>query len=616
VHSAARGLIASLPAPLRFVLLLLPRLLIRRCGATRVAAYAVILTENGNHRMAKWCWDRAIRLANDESTCNRILRLCVGIGQHDITAKLAKQYYDENGVMLAEAVRLTGMLVLSNGFGAALEIYDRLLERSGDDLIACWPAPAWPQPPGGRALRSSLAEIQHSAEAAAETSLYLNLARLCFSFEAFDMSAGLFERVAARTELDLEDRIAHAYSLLRNGGEEQLPRISHIVAALSAGVPAHPDWQVLLATVQFACGKAEAASSIVEQAMRARFAGNSEVEHVVSNCRQIVACIARCPGHLTFTALPAKRSYTEKTGLRKIFICGNGWSGSGALYDALTEYEGFAEAPDTPLDHYVNQCTGNEMMLVQGEGGLGHTWRKAREGLMLSRLDLWELFRCHVLGGGAVGFTEHKGAKTALDFLMRMGSRYTEIFRQFFESVAALPMSASLEQLRRVFTTTTEAFSSAIADRPGDKWIVFNNAVFGSNVDMLDIFSNFRAAVVVRDPLDQFVDRRKQDLKHWMTANRFVPVYRASRLAFLSRWKELQPNHASEIREVEFERFVLDQEYRQSVLDWLLEGLTVRRSRHRFDPERSAQNIGIHASLATRRECSVMGSALVQWRRS
>ena len=613
-HSAGSH-VSRIPMAVRFPLLLLPRLVIGRCSATRVAAYAAALAECGHRGLAHWCWNQAIRLANDEWTCDRILRLCIDTGELDTTAKLAKQYYDESGMMPAEAVRLTGMLVLNNGFGAALEIYDRLLQRSGEDLVASWPAPSWPHPPNVFDLRANLERARSSDKGTARTSLYCEVARLCFSFEAFETSANLFKRVEAVKDLDGVDRIAFAYSLLRSG-DEQLPQLRHLVGGSSACESADPDWLVLLASVQFAFGATDSAAAMVDRALRIRFKACHDLEQITSDCRHIIACISGCSDRLKFTELPAAATYRDGVGLRKIFICGNGWSGSGALYDALSEYEGFAEAPDTPVDRYVNQCTGNEMMLVQGSAGLGQTWRKAKKDLVLTKFDLWELFRCHVLGGGAIGFTEHKGAKTAADFLSRMGSRYTGMFRHLFESVAALPAGATMNELRIALTSMTEAFSSAIAGDSGETRILFNNAVFGSNIDMLEIFSNFRAAVVVRDPLDQFVDRRNQDLKQWMTVNRFVHVYRDSRLAFSARRKELQPDHASEIREVEFERFVLDQKYRQDVLDWLLEGGTARHTRQRFDPECSARNIGIHAALATRREYSVMNSALKHWRRS
>src|SRR5690606_25977802 len=125
-----------------------------------------------------------------------------------------------------------------------------------------------------------------------------------------------------------------------------------------------------------------------------------------------------------------------------------------------------------------------------------------------------------------------------------------------------------------------------------------------------------RAAVVVRDPLDQYADRKAQDLRHWMPPSRFVPLYRAARGAGRAAREQLQQELSGEVREVEFERFVLDAPYRKDVLAWLLEGQNVSRARHRFEPVQSAMNIGIHAKLLTPAERAVLDKGLRQWRRS
>jgi hypothetical protein len=140
--------------------------------------------------------------------------------------------------------------------------------------------------------------------------------------------------------------------------------------------------------------------------------------------------------------------------------------------------------------------------------------------------------------------------------------------------------------------------------------------MFGPNIDMLEIFNNFRAVVVARDPLDQYADRRAQDLKHWMTPGRFVSFYRQSREAFQARKSELPAELAQEVREVEFEQFVLNEGYCQGVIEWLLNGRRCRRVRRRFEPDRSAQNVGIHARLLTSDERKAIAKGLKRWRRS
>jgi hypothetical protein len=622
------ALTAALPIQARFFFLLVPRLVAGRCTPRRLAGYAIDLTASGSRRLGMWCWDRAVRgSARDEPMCDAVLDLCIRAGQHEAAEELANRFYDTSGLSPAAAVRLTGNLILIGGNGSALKVYDRLLEHCGDDVAGLSPAPSWDSSLVGRELRALLASraagmIHDSPEA---VDLELGFARLCFSFSAFDTSARLFERVGEHRALGAKDRIAQAYALLRSDRVDDIPRDIEALAGPRATGSLAPGWQLLLASVSFTLGATATAAAAIEEALRVRFDDHADLEQMVADCRQIMTWISQCPEAIAFSAGSVTEvAPCDEPGLRKIFVCGSGWSGSGALYDALAEYDGLAEAPNTPIDRYMNVGTDNEMMFVQGPAGLGRLWRMAREERKLSRLDLWDMFRLHVLGGGALGYSEHKSAKVASNLLEHYGARYTALFRQASESFASLAGNASLGELRNILTGMTEALSAtfaeslttSIASRGDRECVVFNNAIFGPNIDMLEIFRNARAAVVVRDPLDQFADRRAKDLKHWMTPSRFVPLYRAAREAFTARRELLPPELAQEVREVEFERFVLDAPYRESVIEWLLEGQNVRRACHRFDPERSARNIAIHAKLLVPGEREVLEKALKQWRRS
>lgn len=612
------ALTAALPARARFFLLLLPRMLAGRCTVRRFAGYAVTLKDAGSERLAAWCWRRVVRKGTgDEATCNALLDLCLQAGQHRVAEELAATFFDRSGLMPAVAVRLIGNLAAGNAFDSASRFYERLLRHCGPDLPARCPAPTWANPVRADELQALLAQRPEDGTASA-MHRDLQLARLCFTFGAFDACATLYERVSAPNDLEAEDRIARAYALLRlNAGDRERGDAERALVSCEAQA-ANPDWQILRATVLFDAGAVPAAASAVETAMRTRFANHPEVDRIVADCRAMVHSISACPAVLAFRAdRQTERAPEPAAGIRKIFICGNGWSGSGALYDALSEYGGLAEAPNTPIDRYINRGTDNEMMFVQGPAGLGRLWREAKREGKLSRLDLWELLRCHVLCGGAVGFSEHKSAKTAASLLTHFGSRYTAAFRKACDAFAGLRDGATLAELRNVLTETTESLTAVITGRREGECALFNNAVFGANVDMLEIFRNFRAAVVVRDPLDQYADRRAQDLKHWMTAGRFVPLYRQSRLAFHARKMELHPEQAGEIREIEFERFVRDEEYRESTIEWLLEGQKACRGPvRRFWPERSARNIGIHAKLLAPGEREVLEKELKRWRRS
>ena len=611
---------AALKLRARFLLLLVPRLLAGRCTATWLVSYALALADSGSRRLCRWCWDRALRSsAHDEQTCDALFDLCAETEHYEEAEELANRYFDASGLLPATALRLTGKLVLNGRFDSASRIYGRLVQQCGDDLARHSPAPPWRRPVCGGDFRSMLAERAAVATSDRSTSVALDLAlaKLCFSFAAYDTSAKLFERANEHVALDVEERLAHAYAVLRMGGAARISRLVEEPPSVAEALTMDADWQILLATVLFAGGASEAAASTVETALRSRLAQHRDLERVVVDCRRMVACITNRRDGLTFSAGDTwQPAAAHNPGIRKLFVCGQGWTGSSALYDALMEYDNLSETPEIRADRYLDPCTESEMMFVQGAAGLGRVWRTAKQDLKLSQRDLWELFRCNVLGGGAIGHTEHKTARASSTLLERFGDRYTAVFRRAYESLAALPEDAPIGELRSILVDTTESLTTTLADCGEGDCVVFNNAVFGRNIDMLEVFSNFRAAVVIRQPLDQYADRRAKDLKHWMTPSRFVPFHCQSRQAFNSRRAQLPLEHAREVQEVEFERFVLNEPYRQSIISWLLEGRSTRRVRRRFQPERSAKNIGIHADLLTREECEVIEKELKRWQTS
>ena len=442
------------------------------------------------------------------------------------------------------------------------------------------------------------------------------------------MAANLFGLDETAISVDIEDQIAHAYALLRSGKADESKSVSERYGLYQKEIDVDHDWRILNATLIFAFDSIDRAKSEVAVCVRDRFESHSDLENIVHRCDQIIASIADFPECLSIECdRNTERQHSDReespvpgNSRQKFFVCGNGWSGSGALCDALANIESVAFAPDIPIDQFINKDTNNELMFVQGERGLGRLWRQAREGEGIGRMDLWELFRCHIVGLGPIGFAEHKSANAAASLLARHGSLYAGQFQTAFDGLADLSDKASLADLRELMVTVTDSLTELIFDAGDDQCAVFNNAMFGANLDMVEIFSSFKLVVVVRDPLDQYADRREQDLKHWMSARRFVSFYKSGRAAFHTSRKKLPPNLSTRVREVQFEKFVQDSGYREGVLDWLFEELGRNRIADnpaisaRFDPEISSGNVGIHKTLLTNDEAELLDSELREWR--
>ena len=612
----------------RFLLFVYPRVLAGQFSATRMAGYAIEFTKDGSQRIASRCLKLAVEKSIDNPHAfDTGLNMFLDASESSLASEYASAVFGQNGIMPGVAAQLTGEFLYNGACTECLQNLDRLIELSNGNLENTVPAPAYSHKTDVLAIREQLFRHCGEEKPGAQEASDLNraVARLCFRYSAFDTAAKLFGNGDAEELVDIEDQIAYACSLLRSGRPVESKAVSERFDLGLKVIDADVEWQMLNATTMFAIGSTSKAKAAIRACLRSRLSTLPDLEDIVRYCDQIVDSLASFPNRLIFEP---NRNADHQPGIEgtgpqtsksvnarpKLFICGNGWSGSGAVYDALTDFDSVAVAPDIPIDQFMNKDTNNELMFVQGESGLGRLWRKARDDRSIGRMDLWELFRCHVIGFGAIGFSEHKSANAAASLLERHGGRIVREFRNAFREFTRLPEKACLSQLHGQLVTATEALTELIFDPGHGQCVVFNNAMFGANLDMVEIFANFKLVVVVRDPLDQYADRREHDLKHWMSARRFVSFYKSGRAAFHTCQEKLPGELPSRVREVTFEKFVQDSRYREGVLNWLLDGLRQKQKSSEFDPATSSDNVGIHKTLLTKDEIALLDNELTVWR--
>ena len=591
---------------LRFIVLLVPRLIVGRCGVTRLSSYALRLKSLGSNRLAALGWKRVLRIcARDDAKFRQVVGLCFRDHQYGAAAELASCFFDTNGLNPQKALELVGEFVLNGAYDSALELCNRFLEIHGDDAGSRSPSPSWDSSFDAHRLRAVLtAPGRSSTSEVAEGDAELCFARLCFSYGVYDTSASLFAKSERHSDFGTRDAIAKAYAGLRSDRiVRPPPGSSSRVTGLDA------DWRALHATVLFRCNDVAGAKDMISDDLPALFHEHADCEALVADCIAIMESLAGCPDEIRATGEPPTVAEEESgSTVRKIFVCGNGWTGSGAVCDELAAYDIVAEMPEAPNDDYLNEGTGDETLFVEGVHGLGHLWRTIRLNGVVRRADLWELFRCHVVGLGAIGYEERKCARATLRLTSAAGSRYSRVFRTMLEEIVVLRDVIERSVLYGILNTAAESLAKVFA---GDRaCIVLNNAVFGRNLDMLEIFRNFKVAVVVRNPLDTYADRRVHDLKHWMTPTSFAAFHYSNLQATRKGRSALTAIFGNVVREIEFERFVLDESYRQAALYWLLDTRVAVRDRSRFDPALSASNIGLHDRLLSGEERTAIETEL------
>lgn len=452
-----------------------------------------------------------------------------------------------------------------------------------------------------------------SAEASADPRPLLMLARLCFAFRNSQVAAALYNKVASSKPLDALDRVAWLSALAdADPGAFQcsVDELRNLLVELSTNAEATGT----VAKVALLADELELSEQALLRALSALYGTTSDADAVSEDCLAMLRVLnaLRDAGE----ALPEpllERSQGEAAGITKVFLCGFGWSGSGALYDEIRGVEGFCEFEGAGCDGIINADADSEVTFVQGPGGLGELWKRAVEGGRIPWHLLWDTFSLHAAGLTAVGYAQYKSSAAARNHVRRYGAAYTGPFRRFLEAYASLRRNPMEGSLHRCLQETTESLCAMLVRQRGGRQVLFNNAVFGRDAVMLEIFRSPRAAIVYRDPRDVYVDRRENDRNHWRSPAQLAAFYARGLHRYLD-YKRERGGNIPDLREVPFERFVRQGCFRARVRAWLIGELPDVPGTGHFDPEVSSRNIGIHVGRLTPAETDQLEAALKECR--
>jgi hypothetical protein len=560
---------------------------------------AVELEEAGSTGSALHCWDLIHRLTPyDADTIVAHLPEAVATGQ---TAQVRWLTRRAVGLPPGHTVWLAGMLACRGHYAEA----GRLLASSSASpvearrILAQVPSIVLDLTPEDLSILALELQETHFGEHVGPTAL-LRLARLCFTFRKLEQAASLYRDVARVRALSTPDMVAMLYARARTEPDAVAGPGLDELARLANSATGNPDMLAMLAHVALSIGDADTAATLVERAIRGKYRNVHGIDEIADGCVAMIRVIGRLrsspPAPIPDDAF-ADPEPMRSDGVPKVFVCGFGWSGSGAVYDDIRGAGGFTEfqgAGDAPL---LNADSGTEATFIQAHAGLGDMWVAVKATGNLPWQRLWDMVCLHVTGMAGVGYNDYKSCAAAANNLHRHGPAYANAFRVFVEGYAALSGAPARGAFTRLCSDAAESLCRMLLEREGGKAVLFNNAVFGRNAGMLKIFRNSRAVVVFRDPLDVYVDRRAQDRNHWRSARLFVELYGRGLREYVA-WRAAHEGRATidNLREVPFERFVMDADFHRRVRKWLLAG-TGGNEGSFFDPASSRRNVGMHRGV-------------------
>lgn len=271
-----------------------------------------------------------------------------------------------------------------------------------------------------------------------------------------------------------------------------------------------------------------------------------------------------------------------------VFVAGTGWSGSGAIYDFLSEFE--------------------SVIRVKGEGPpfslSSHSLYRLREAIMKSaglRPALIGFFFENVLGFSLI---RHPRDLKAFHYARQKttgsdSSRHFTFAREFCNLAAALLHSESQPGRLRLFDSMIDAYISSLVpetEPAENQTILFDNAI---PLNRLQAFSMLESGTLigsVRDARSIYADRRRNDPRFSESLTRFIGAKLFSRIALsitLRRVSRRGPKKRS-VFVVQFEEFVSNDSLRQQLINKLRLDPQQQDANSQFHPGQSQKNIELH----------------------
>jgi tetratricopeptide (TPR) repeat protein len=511
------------------------------------------------------------------------------------------EVWNNGGLPPSQVVRLAGELVCIGEFEDAARVLVELAElQSADkdvDIIHQSPSILVGLVPRDfNALADELNRLGNDRDGAC--GLYRKLARLCFTLGRVGTAAKLYRKVSASFELETLDQVAMLYGEASSRSARSAPADHATMCGLLDDVGDNADASFALGCVALVTGHESLALDAVRQALVLKHGAAENFDRIEQDCGAILAVLERLKDReLNLSGEVLNPVVRENGRVPKVFICGFGWSGSSAVYDDIRGMDGFCEFEGAGRDAILNEDAESEVTFIQSTAGIGTLWRALRAGQPLTWQMLWDLFALHVAGLAPIGYSSYKSCSATANHIRLYGARYTTPFRTFFEKFATLLDNPERGGMCALLQKLTESLCEAVTEQTGRPVVLFNNAISGRNVVMLELFGNSRVVSVYRDPLDVLADRINKDRNHWRTPRQLAAFY-GDGLKRYAAYKMALPSQArTAFHEVAFERFVRDGAFRRQVREWITGGVAPVKSRSHFNPAVSSGNIGIHEDI-------------------
>ncbi len=268
------------------------------------------------------------------------------------------------------------------------------------------------------------------------------------------------------------------------------------------------------------------------------------------------------------------------TAVPKIVVSGMYWSGSGAIYDYLREFD------------QISAVDGELRLWKEGDFCLNALENQLADSVNL-RKGLLRLLTVALAGISPVSnWQEELAVRYALSCSREdLEGEYARSCRLFIEDTLALVNGTS--DASRKFISAASTFSDRLAGywtNSSPNTVLLDNVVHIGAIKAIRLLGEARALCSFRDPRSNFVARWYENPRFHRDVDRFISYYRATRQSFDQTITD-SPEIAACVTRVRFEDFIKSADYRDSIA--VACGLDLKRRKKGlyFKPDASKKNI-------------------------
>lgn len=283
-----------------------------------------------------------------------------------------------------------------------------------------------------------------------------------------------------------------------------------------------------------------------------------------------------------------------------IMLSGYGWSGSGAVRDFLNEFENIENA-------------GGEWPIIESSLGFKglidniNNWPALRKSAILLFFTLLGSFRLTSdLWSYKPIITSYRRCHSE-QFALAYAEKFYEISHIISNIVVDTFKQNSMLVKEHLTWLCNSLIQLICINVPRNKKVIIDNSVHLYNIDVLNYCTNVKFIGVVRDPRSNFVARVNECPSFMMNSESYVKYIIRILTVLYEKFNNLPEDTKKCIRLIHFEDFVLKQEERDNIInflgipnsDWILKEKI-------FKPNESIKNVYLHQSYPNKNDINII----------